>query len=98
MSATPGVPAGLSGSRSGGPEDTPAALPARSDTRRRFGPGDAIAGLSVALVLIPQSLAYAQLAGMPAYRGLYAAAVPLLVQAFFVSSPYLQTGPVAITS
>jgi SulP family sulfate permease len=35
---------------------------------------------------------------MPAYRGLYAAAVPLVVQAFFVSSPYLQTGPVAITS
>jgi SulP family sulfate permease len=70
----------------------------RNEVRRAFAPGDAIAGISVALVLIPQSLAYAQLAGMPAYRGLYAAAIPLLVQAFFVSSPYLQTGPVAITS
>jgi SulP family sulfate permease len=60
--------------------------------------GDLIAGLSVALVLVPQSLAYAQLAGMPAYRGLYAAALPPLAAAFFASSPYLQTGPVALTA
>jgi SulP family sulfate permease len=59
---------------------------------------DIVAGAAVALVLIPQSLAYAQLAGMPAYRGLYAAAFPPLAAAFFASSPYLQTGPVAITS
>jgi SulP family sulfate permease len=52
----------------------------------------------VALVLVPQSLAYAQLAGMPAYRGLYAAVLPPIVAAFFASSPYLQTGPVALTS
>ena len=37
---------------------------------------DALAGLTVALVLIPQSMAYAQLAGMPAYFGLYAAFLP----------------------
>jgi SulP family sulfate permease len=60
--------------------------------------GDLIAGLSVALVLVPQSLAYAELAGLPAYYGLYAAALPPLVAAFFASSPYLQTGPVAMTS
>lgn len=60
--------------------------------------GDLVAGISVALVLVPQSLAYAQLAGMPAYRGLYAAALPPLVAAFLASSPYLQTGPVALTS
>ncbi len=59
---------------------------------------DVIAGVSVALVLIPQSLAYAEVAGMPAYRGLYAAALPPLAAAFIASSPYLQTGPVAITS
>jgi sulfate permease, SulP family len=59
---------------------------------------DVVAGISVALVLIPQSLAYAELAGMPAERGLYAAALPPLAAAFFASSPYLQTGPVAITS
>jgi sulfate permease, SulP family len=60
--------------------------------------GDVVAGLSVALVLVPQSLAYAQLAGMPAYRGLYAAALPPIAAAFFASSPYLQTGPVALTA
>lgn len=59
--------------------------------------GDLVAGISVALVLVPQSLAYAQLAGMPAYRGLYAAALPPLAAAFLASSPYLQTGPVALT-
>ncbi len=64
----------------------------------RPGIGDVLAGISVALVLIPQSLAYAQLAGMPAYRGLYAAALPPIAAAFFASSPYLQTGPVALTS
>ena len=60
--------------------------------------GDLLAGISVALVLVPQSLAYAQLAGMPAYRGLYAAALPPIAAALFASSPYLQTGPVALTS
>lgn len=60
--------------------------------------GDLIAGVSVAFVLVPQSLAYAQLAGMPAYRGLYAAALPPIAAALFASSPYLQTGPVALTS
>ena len=66
--------------------------------RVRPQPGDMIAGLSVALVLVPQSLAYAELAGLPAYYGLYAAALPPLVAAFLASSPYLQTGPVAMTS
>jgi len=60
--------------------------------------GDLLAGVSVALLLIPQALAYADIAGMPAYTGLYAAAIPAIIAAFFVSSPYLQTGPVALTS
>jgi len=60
--------------------------------------GDLVAGISVALVLIPQALAYAELAGMPPEHGLFAAAIPLLVAAPLVSSPYLQTGPVALTS
>lgn len=59
---------------------------------------DVIAGASVALVLIPQSLAYAELAGLPPHVGLYASAFPLLVFALLASSPYLQTGPVAVTS
>jgi SulP family sulfate permease len=52
----------------------------------------------VALVVIPQGLAYAQLAGMPAYRGLYAAAVPPIAAALLASSPHLQTGPTALTA
>ena len=52
----------------------------------------------MAILLVPQSLAYARLAGMPPYIGLYAAALPPLAAAFFASSPYLQTGPVALTS
>ncbi len=59
---------------------------------------DLVAGLSVALVLIPQSLAYAELAGLPAFYGLYAAAVPPIAAALFASSPFLQTGPTALTS
>jgi sulfate permease, SulP family len=65
---------------------------------RRLDPHDVIAGVSVAIVLVPQSLAYAQLAGVPAYRGLYAASIPPLVAAPFASSPYLQPGPTAITA
>ncbi len=59
---------------------------------------DTIAGLSIALVLVPQSLAFARLAGLPPHIGLYAAALPPIAAAFFASSPYLQTGPVAVTS
>lgn len=59
---------------------------------------DFIAGLTVALVLIPQSMAYAQLAGLPPYYGLYAAFLPPLVAALFGSSRQLATGPVAVVS
>ena len=59
---------------------------------------DLIAGVTVALVLIPQSMAYAQLAGMPAYYGLYAALLPVLVGALWGSSQQLSTGPVAVVS
>ena len=60
--------------------------------------GDIIAGVSVALVAIPQSLAYAELAGLPPRYGLFASALPALFAAAFVSSKYLQTGPVALTA
>ena len=59
---------------------------------------DAIAGLTVALILIPQSMAYAQLAGLPAYVGLYSSFLPAIVAALFGSSRQLATGPVAILS
>jgi len=59
---------------------------------------DFISGLTVALVLIPQSMAYAQLAGLPPYYGLYAAFLPPLIAALFGSSNQLATGPVAVVS
>lgn len=59
---------------------------------------DLIAGITVSLVAIPQSLAYAQLAGVPAYYGLYAALIPTVIGALFGSSNQLSTGPVAMTS
>jgi SulP family sulfate permease len=59
---------------------------------------DLIAGVTVALVLIPQSMAYAQLAGLPAYYGLYAAFLPGMIAALWGSSKQLATGPVAVVS
>jgi len=59
---------------------------------------DLVAGITVSLVAVPQSLAYAQLAGVPAYYGLYAALIPTIIGALFGSSQQLSTGPVAMTS
>ena len=59
---------------------------------------DLIAGITVALVLIPQSMAYAQLAGLPPYYGLYAAFLPGILAALWGSSKQLATGPVAVVS
>jgi len=64
----------------------------------RFSGADIIAGISVGLVLVPQSMAYAALAGLAPIHGLYAAAIAPIAAAFFASSPFLQTGPVAMTS
>ena len=59
---------------------------------------DAVAGASVALVLVPQSLAYAVVAGLPPDRGLLAAVLPPVVGGILASSRFLQTGPTAVTS
>ncbi len=56
------------------------------------------AGIALSLLAIPQSLAYAQLAGVPTYYGLYAAFIPSIVAVLFGSSALLSTGPVAMTS
>jgi SulP family sulfate permease len=84
-----------------------------SDLKERFTPytewlgdlknpeilkADLLAGLTVALVLIPQSMAYADLAGLPAYAGLYASFLPAIIAALFGSSKQLATGPVAVVS
>lgn len=54
---------------------------------------DAVAGLTVAVVAIPQSIAYASIAGLPPFYGLYAAAVAAIVGSLWGSSRYLNTGP-----
>lgn len=59
---------------------------------------DILAGVTVALVLIPQSMAYAQLAGLPAYFGLYISFMPVMIAALWGSSRQLATGPVAVVS
>lgn len=59
---------------------------------------DLVAGLVTAIMLIPQSMAYAQLAGLPPQAGLYASVVPLAVYALLGTSGQLSVGPVAITS
>jgi len=66
--------------------------------RPRVLRADILAGTTVALVLIPQSMAYAQLAGLPPYYGLYASFLPPMIGALFGSSRQLATGPVAIVS
>jgi SulP family sulfate permease len=59
---------------------------------------DAVAGLTVAVVLIPQAMAYAMLAGMPPVHGLYAAAITPFIAALWGSLSQLATGPIAIMS
>ena len=60
--------------------------------------GDLSAGLIVAIMLVPQGMAYAMLAGLPPVMGLYASTVPLLVYSFFGSCRQLAVGPVAMIS
>ncbi|NLA37494.1 MAG: sulfate permease [Actinobacteria bacterium] len=60
--------------------------------------GDLVAGLTVAVMLVPQAMAYANLAGMPPVTGLYAAIVGIIAYALLGTSGSLAVGPVAITS
>lgn len=59
---------------------------------------DLLAGLTVGVMLVPQGMAYAYLAGMPPIYGLYAGLLPLLIYAFFGSSRHLAIGPVAVSA
>jgi SulP family sulfate permease len=66
--------------------------------RRSALRGDTTAGLTTAVMLIPQAMAYAMLAGLPPVVGLYSSLAPLVVYALFGSSRQLAVGPVAIDS
>jgi SulP family sulfate permease len=66
--------------------------------RRGQAVQDGVAGLVVTVLLVPQSLAYAMLAGLPPHLGLYASLLPILAYAALGSSMTLAVGPVAVAS
>jgi SulP family sulfate permease len=59
---------------------------------------DLVAALTVTVILVPQGMAYALLAGLPPIYGLYAGLIPLFIYPLFGTSPYLSVGPVALMS
>ena len=59
--------------------------------------GEALAGITVGLMVIPQGVAYAALAGMPLITGIYASLLPALIAVLFSASPRLSVGPTALT-
>lgn len=65
---------------------------------RKHLPGDALAGVIVATLLVPQAMAYALLAGLPPQVGVYASLLPLAVYALLGSSRFLSVGPSALLS
>jgi SulP family sulfate permease len=65
---------------------------------RQTAINDLVVSIIVSIMLIPQSLAYAQLAGLPPEVGLYASMAPLILYAIFGTSRSLSVGPVAVTS
>jgi len=95
-------------SRTDAPPRTEATRPARAWARLRpawargYGlwdlRADALAGLTVAVLLVPQALAYASLAGLPPVVGLWASTLPLLAYALVGTSGQLAIGPVAIVA
>jgi len=66
--------------------------------RREDLRGDLFAGITVAVMLVPQGMAYAMLAGLPPVVGLYASTLPLILYAVFGTSRHLAVGPVAMIS
>ncbi|MFN2338469.1 MAG: SulP family inorganic anion transporter, partial [Gammaproteobacteria bacterium] len=59
---------------------------------------DLVAGITVAMILVPQSMAYATLAGLPVVYGLYASFLPVTIASLWGASRFLHTGPVAMLS
>ena len=77
------------------------AIPIINDLRtysiQKFG-SDLLAGITVAIVLVPQGMAYSLLAGLSPIYGLYAALIPMIIYPMFSSSKELSVGPVALMS
>ena len=68
------------------------------DYKSEYLKDDFIAGVTVAVLLIPQGMAYALIAGLPPIYGLYAALTPQIIYAFLGTSRQLAVGPVAMKS
>lgn len=66
--------------------------------RRSYFQSDLIAGLIVGVITVPQAMAYAFLAGLPAEAGLYACLLPMLIYTILGSSRHLVVGPVAVAA
>jgi len=66
--------------------------------RKEYLRGDLAAGFTVAVMLIPQAMAYALLAGLPPVMGLYASILPIIVYAFLGTSRQMAVGPVAMVA
>lgn len=66
--------------------------------KKEFFRPDLVAGITVGIVIVPQSMAYAMLAGMPPVYGLYAAAVTPIIGALWGKSGLLGVGPLAVVS
>lgn len=69
-----------------------------AEYKKSFLAGDVIAGLTVGIMLIPQGMAYAMIAGLPPVFGLYASLVPQIIYAIMGTSRQLAVGPVAMDS
>ncbi len=63
-----------------------------------WGLGDLVAGLTVGMVLVPQSMSYAKIAGLDAEYGLYSSFVGVMIYALFATSKDVTIGPVAVMS
>ncbi|KAL9226094.1 hypothetical protein vseg_001944 [Gypsophila vaccaria] len=70
----------------------------RSYDRREYLQNDLLAGITVGVMLVPQAMSYARLAGLAPIYGLYSGCIPIFVYAIFGSSRQLAVGPVALTS
>lgn len=73
-------------------------LPFLSHLRSERPSADLVAGLTVGVMLVPQGMAYAMLAGVPPVHGLYAALAPVVIYALLGTSRQLSVGPVAMDS
>ena len=82
---------------SGSPPALPIVAWLRDYQRADLGP-DIVAGLTTAVMLVPQAMGYALLAGLPPIHGLYASVAPILMYAIFGTSRHLAVGPVAMDS